>query len=73
MATQKSVITLLKKQGAEFEWENPNTFSAWLPDGKIWNSGYGVGQVVDEVDFFDSKSKFWESIMMVIDAEVVDD
>lgn len=70
MATQKSVITLLKKQGAEFEWETPDTFSAWLPDGKDWE-GYG-GIVTQEKDPNETWGQFWNELMTVIQSDVVD-
>jgi len=73
MATKAQVIKLLKTQKAEWEVEqrNPFTFSAWLPDGFIWDSGYGMGLVTQELCDDETMSKFWDDIMAVIDADVV--
>jgi hypothetical protein len=75
MATKAQVIKLLQKQGAEYEIEShdPFTFSAWLPQGLIWDSGYGCGLVTQERDRYESATQFWDGIMAVIDAEVIAD
>lgn len=73
MATEAQVTKLAKSQGAKFEWEDSNTFSIWLPGKKIWDSGYGVGQVVQEKMDDESWPKFWDDFMAVINAEVIDE
>lgn len=74
MATKAKVLKVLKAQGAEWEVEqqDPFVFSAWLPDDKIWNSGYGAGIVTQEKDDSESWSKFWDDILAVVDAPVID-
>lgn len=72
MATKQQVIALLKKQGAEWEFENADTFSAWLPDNLIWNSGYGCGVVTQEKDPDESWATFWQDILSIINADVVE-
>ncbi len=67
------VKRLATKQGAKFEWEDSRTFSIWLPNGKIWNSGYGIGMVTQEKSDDEPWSKFWSDFMSVIDAEVIDE
>lgn len=71
MATKAQVIKLLAKQGAEWEMEDAETFSAWLPDHLIWDSGYDCGIVTQEKDEDESWSKFWSDVMGVINAEVI--
>jgi len=74
MATKAKVIKTLEAQGAEWEIEShdPFTFSAWLPEGLIWDSGYGMGLVTQERwEDDEPMSKFWDDIMAVIDADVV--
>jgi hypothetical protein len=75
MATKTQVIKLLQKQGAKWEIEkhDPFTFSAWLPTGFIWDSGYGYGLVTQERDWDETMAQFWSGIMAVIDAEVIAD
>jgi hypothetical protein len=75
MATKTQVINLLKKQKAEWEIESrdPFTFSAWLPNGLIWDSGYGCGLTTQELQDGKTMSDFWDSLLSVIDAEVVAD
>ena len=73
MATKAQVIKLLKQQGAQFEWEPNDTFSAWLPEGKIWDSGYSVGQCVQEKLPGETWADFWNSFMSVINADIVDE
>jgi hypothetical protein len=75
MATKAQVIKLLKTQNAKWEIESndPFTFSAWLPQGLIWDSGYGCGIVTQERDDSETASQFWDGIMCVIDAEVIAD
>jgi hypothetical protein len=70
--TKAKVISLLKKQGASYEWETPSVFSAWLPDNKIWDTGYGVGLVTQELNFDETWDDFWRSLYQVIDGEVVE-
>lgn len=73
MATKAQVVKILKAQGAEWEIESqdPFTFSAWLADDLIWNSGYNCGLISQEKDEDESWSKFWSDILAVVDAEVV--
>ena len=71
MATKAQVLKLLAKQGAEWEWENSYTFSAWLPEGLIWDSGYDCGLVTQEKDEDEPWSVFWQDIMAVIEADVI--
>lgn len=75
MATKAQVIKLLKTQKAEWEIESrdPFTFSAWLPTGLIWDSGYGCGIVTQEFQDDETMADFWDGIMCVIDAEVIAD
>ena len=75
MATKTQVIKLLKKQGAEYEVESndPFTFSAWLPTGLIWDSGYGCGLTTQELQDGETMADFWDSFLAVIDAEVISD
>ena len=75
MATKTQVIKLLTAQGAKWEIEknDPFTFSAWLPQGFIWDSGYGCGLVTQERDAEETAAQFWDGIMAVIDAEVIAD
>lgn len=73
MATKAQVIKKAKQQGAKFEWENSETFSIWLPEGKIWDSGYGVGQVVQEKMYDETWPQFWDGFMSVINAPVIDE
>ena len=73
MATKTKVLQLLQKQGAKWEIEkrDPFTFSAWLPDGLIWDSGYGCGIVTQELEYNETMADFWDSVLAVIDAEVI--
>lgn len=76
MATKRQVLAILKKQGAEWEIEklDPFTFSAWLPEDKIWNNGYGNGSLSEEKDGYgdETMGEFWDSIVSQIDYEVID-
>jgi hypothetical protein len=72
--TKAKVIKLLKQQGAEYAWVNHGqTFEAWLPQGKIWDNGYGAGIVSQMWETWDTASTFWESVFASVNAEVVDD
>jgi hypothetical protein len=75
MATKTQVIKLLTAQGAKWEIEknDPFTFSAWLPQGLIWDSGYGCGIVTQELQDDETMSDFWNGVMAVIDGEVIAD
>jgi hypothetical protein len=73
MATKAQVLKLLAKQGAKWEIEkhDPFTFSAWLPEHLIWDSGYGTGLVTQEREYDETMSDFWSGVMCIIDAEVI--
>ena len=71
MATKAKVIKLLKAQGAEWEWEDALTFSAWLPEHLIWDTGYGSGIVTQEKYEDETWAKFWDDILAVIEGEVI--
>ena len=73
MSTKTQVTRLATKQGAKFEWESSRTFSIWLPDGKIWNSGYGVGLITQEKDDSETWEQFWSDFLMVINSEVIEE
>lgn len=75
MATKAQVIKVLAQQKIaqwEVERTDPYTFSAWLPDGYIWDNGYDrCGLVVQERMDDDTESGFWDGILCIVNAPVV--
>ena len=76
MANRTNVLNLLGAQGAEYEEgadsDGNYVFEAWLPDGKMWDSGYGVGIVVQTKEPKETMGHFWDNVLAVINAPVVD-
>lgn len=74
MATKQQVYKLLDKQGAKYELYEGGAglvFDAWLPEEFIWDNGYGAGIVTQEKDKDETWSAFWDDVMRIIDAPVV--
>ena len=73
MSTKARVIKILKSQDSEWEVESndPFTFSAWLPEHLIWDTGYGAGIVTQEKDEDESWATFWQDILAVIEGNVI--
>lgn len=69
--TKAKVMQKLKADGAKWEWESSDVFSAWLPDGKAW-AGHNVGIVTQELMPGESMMNFWNDVYAVIMHDVVD-
>ena len=69
---KQRVMNKLKADGAKWEWETPDVFSAWLPDGKVW-SGYNTGTVTQTLEPNEGMGSFWDGVYTVVMNDVIDE
>lgn len=82
MATKTQVTRLLAKQGAtwsEKKFFDEYEFECGLPEPYVWKNGYGntlaeqgCGSFAQTRMYDETMSEFWDSVMVMIDCEVVD-
>jgi hypothetical protein len=76
--SKSKVIALAKKQNAKVEILDPYgngeiEVCVMLPEGKIWDNGYGSGVIVSTIEYGQSKSDFWDDIYSEMDSKVISD
>lgn len=74
---KSKVIALAKKQNAKVEILDPYSngeieVCVMLPDGKIWDNGYGSGVIVSTLERGQSLADFWADIYSDIDSKVIE-
>lgn len=75
MATKAQVKKLATKQGAEcnigYNSDGDVFIEVALPDGFIWDNGYGSGVLYQEKYEDETMSEFWSNAYDYIDAKVI--
>jgi hypothetical protein len=74
MATKKQVVSLAEKQGAEVTIDVVDgvlDVYVGLPNGFIWDNGYGSGSVSQEKYEGETMAEFWQQILDYIDYPVI--
>jgi hypothetical protein len=73
---KNKVLALAKKQGATVEILDPYSngeieVCVMLPEGKIWDNGYGGGVIVVTLELGQSITDFWADIYSEMDSKVI--
>jgi len=75
--SKTKIIRALNKQGASWEeGYNPSgayVFEAYLPEGKVWDSGYNTGVVHQERMSDETMAEFWDSVWCIVGGDVIDE
>ncbi len=77
MATKAKAQKIATSQGASFETGYSECGEFYvdiaLPQGKMWDNPYRLGQVYQEKDRHESMSEFWDNVLHIIDSAVIDE
>lgn len=74
--SKAKVISKVKADGAKmlegYNSEGEYFFEAWLPEGKVWDNGYGTGSFYGSMEQYRSKAELWADALATVGPQAID-